>query len=68
MKRSDINRCIRDMEKLIRENGFHLPRSVTGRRRSGSQKDMSMTRSATICFGWDITDYGLGDWNKVALP
>ena len=25
MKRSEINRCIREMEELIRKNGFHLP-------------------------------------------
>ena len=25
MKRSEINQCIRDMERLVRENGFSLP-------------------------------------------
>ena len=25
MKRSKINQCIKEMEKLAKENGFHLP-------------------------------------------
>ena len=26
-----------------------------------------MTRSATACLGWDITDYGQGNFNKIGL-
>lgn len=67
MKRSDINRCIRDMEKLIRENGFHLPPFCNWTPEEWESKGHEYDEIRDNMLGWDITDYGLGDWNKVGF-
>ena len=67
MKRSKINQCIRDMEKLIRENGFHLPGFCSWTPEEWKGKGHEYDEIRDNMLGWDITDYGLGDWNKVGF-
>ena len=67
MKRSKINQCIRDMEKLIRENGFHLPDFCSWTPEEWKGKGHEYDEIRDNMLGWDITDYGLGDWNKVGF-
>lgn len=49
MKRSEINRAIRMMEKLAGENGFCLPPFCNWSRRIGKIKGMNMMRYEIIC-------------------
>ena len=44
MKRSKINSIIREMEELIRENGFNLPPFATGHLKIGKTKVMNMMK------------------------
>ena len=67
MKRSEINRAIREMEELIRRNGLALPPfchySPEQWRNLGHRHDE--IRDARL--GWDITDYGLGRFSEVGF-
>lgn len=67
MKRSLINQSIRRMEAMINRVGFHLPPfchyTPLDWRDMGSDHDE--IRLAGL--GWDITDYGLGDFQQVGL-
>lgn len=48
MKRSRINRVIKDMEQLIKEHGFEIPPFASGMQRTGAVLDMSMMKSVII--------------------
>lgn len=62
MKRSEINKIIKDMENLTKECGFHLPPfadwSVEDWQNAGHEYDEIRENK----LGWDITDFGLGDF------
>ena len=62
MKRSEINRIIRDMEQLIRQQGGALP--VWGAWEPEKWKTLGPEGEEIIenQLGWDITDFGLGDF------
>ena len=49
MKRSQINSIIREMEELIRQNGFHLPPFCNWTPNDWKSKGMNMMRFVTIC-------------------
>lgn len=67
MKRSEINEIMRRSDDFIRSFGFRLPPfaywTADDYRRHGAAADG--IRSARL--GWDITDYGLGDYDKTGL-
>lgn len=67
MKRSKINECIRDMEKLIREHGFELPPFCSFSPAEWLTKSSEYDEIRDNMLGWDITDYGLDDWDKVGF-
>ena len=45
MKRSKISQCIKEMEKLAKENGFALSPFVAGHRKTGKTSLKNMTKS-----------------------
>lgn len=67
MKRSEINQCIREMEKLAERNGFHLPPFCNFTPEEWNAKGHEYDEIRDNMLGWDITDYGLGDWSKVGF-
>ena len=67
MKRSEVNNCIRYMETLIREHGFELPPFCGWTPREWQEKSHEYDEIRDNMLGWDITDYGLGDWEKVGF-
>ena len=67
MKRSEINACIKDMERLIKENGFQLPPFCHWTPQEWQDKGHEYDEIRDNMLGWDITDYGLGDWSKVGF-
>lgn len=67
MKRSEINRSIREMEQLIKENGFHLPPFCHWTPQEWNDKGHEYDEIRDNMLGWDITDYGLGDFEKVGF-
>ena len=67
MKRSEINKVIREMEELIRENGFHLPPFCNWTPEEWNTKGHEYDEIRDNMLGWDITDYGLGNFDKVGF-
>ena len=67
MKRSEINRAIRMMEKLAGENGFCLPPFCNWSPEDWKNKGHEYDEIRDNMLGWDITDYGSGDWEKVGF-
>lgn len=67
MKRSDINRAIRQAKAMMDAHGFHLPPFAhyppqRWRQLSGDEKAILDAR-----LGWDVTDFGLGDFTRCGL-
>lgn len=67
MKRSKVNACIKDMERLIKENGFHLPPFCNWSPKEWESKGHEYDEIRDNMLGWDITDYGMGDFDKVGF-
>ena len=64
MKRSEINRVIRDMEQLIHEQGFHLPPFGEWTPGEWADRGHRYDEIRDNKLGWDITDFGLGDFRR----
>ncbi len=64
MKRSEINKIIKDMQALINKHGFKMPPfaawTTEDWKNAGSEYDEIRDNK----LGWDITDFGLGDFYK----
>ena len=67
MKRSRINQVIRDMEELIKEHRFEIPPFAKWSAADWKNRGHEYDEIRDNCLGWDITDYGLGDFNKVGF-
>ena len=67
MKRSQINSIIKEMEALIKENGFHLPPFCNWTPDEWQNKGHEYDEIRDNMLGWDITDFGLGDFDKVGF-
>ena len=67
MKRSEINSVIREMEELIEKVGFALPPFCKWTPEEWETKGHEYDEIRDNMLGWDITDYGLGDFSKVGM-
>lgn len=67
MKRSEINEVIRDMEKMVREQGFTLPPFCNWTPQEWGEKTHEYDEIRDNMLGWDITDFGKGDFSKVGF-
>ena len=67
MKRSKINETIRKMEQLIKEHGFEIPPFCKWTPSDWETKNEEYNEIRDNMLGWDITDYGLGDFEKVGF-
>ena len=67
MKRSEINRALREMEAMCARCGFRLPPfcGVTPGQWAEMGHEYDEIRDCRL--GWDITDYGLGDFDRVGF-
>jgi len=67
MKRSEINRALRELEEMTKRCGFPLPAfcSFTPEEWKGKGHEFDEIRDNML--GWDITDYGLGDFDRVGF-
>ena len=67
MKRSEINQIMREAEKFLASKQFILPEwanwSLQDWKDHKGQTDYITERM----LGWDITDFGSGDFNQVGL-
>ena len=67
MKRSEINACIKYMENLIQSHGFKLPPFCSWTPQEWETKGHEYDEIRDNRVGWDITDYGKGDWEKLGF-
>ena len=67
MNRSEINSIMRRADEFIRQRGFYLPPFAYWSPVEWSRKGQEVKEIALNQLGWDITDFGLGDFNKQGL-
>ena len=67
MKRSEINKALKDMEALVKKYSFSLPPFCHFTPEEWKEKGHEYDEIRDNMLGWDITDYGLGDFEKVGF-
>jgi hypothetical protein len=67
MKRSEINQIMREADAFIRGHGFHLPPFAYWTPEQWAAKGPEVAEIADKRLGWDITDWGMGDYTRLGL-
>lgn len=67
MKRSEINKALKELEALVNEYKFALPPFCHFTPEEWAVKNHEYDEIRDNMLGWDITDYGLGDFDKVGF-
>ncbi len=67
MKRSEINAIMRSADEFIRSRGFFLPPFAYWTAADWSKKGPEVREIVENHLGWDITDFGKGDFSKFGL-
>ena len=67
MKRSEINAVIREFEAMLREYRFALPPFLSFTPAEWARKGRAYDEIRDNALGWDITDYGMGDYDRMGL-
>ena len=67
MKRSEINRALREMEEMLREYRFSLPPFCHFTPEEWQDKGHEYDEIRDNMLGWDITDYGCGDFDRMGF-
>lgn len=67
MKRSEINKVIREFEGLLNEYKFALPPFCHFTPEEWAEKGHEYDEIRDNALGWDVTDYGEGDYEKKGL-
>lgn len=67
MKRSEINAIMHSADQFIRSRGFYLPPFAYWKPEEWRSKGPEVSEIVTNHLGWDITDFGKGDFAKYGL-
>ena len=67
MKRSEINAIIRDADAFLRNRRFHLPPFAYWSPDEWATKGDEVREIVDRRLGWDITDFGQGDYRRLGL-
>lgn len=67
MKRSEINRALRELEAMVAEYRFSLPPFCRFTPEEWADKGHEYDEIRHNMLGWDITDYGLGKFDQVGF-
>ena len=67
MKRSEINRALKELEQMIREYRYFLPKFCDFTPEEWQTKGHEWDEVRDNMLGWDITDFGQGDFDKVGF-
>ncbi len=67
MKRSEINAIMRSADEFIRERGFFLPPFAYWTPAQWQSQGKEVSEIVENRLGWDITDFGLGDFQHQGL-
>jgi D-lyxose ketol-isomerase len=67
MKRSEINARIREMEESAERIGFKLPPFLSWTPEDWRTKGREYDEIRDNLLGWDVTDYGKGDYERLGI-
>ncbi len=67
MKRSEINAIIKKFEKLLEKHCFALPPFLSFTPEDWETKGHEYDEIRDNMLGWDVTDYGEGDFDRLGL-
>lgn len=67
MKRSEINQIMRETLELLKEHRINLPPFVLWTPQEWAAKGKEAQEIRDNMLGWDITDFGQGDFHKIGL-
>ncbi|MDF2887196.1 MAG: hypothetical protein K0R23_1581 [Lacrimispora sp.] len=67
MKRSEVNKALKDMEQMIKTCGFSLPPFCSFTPEEWREKGHDYDEIRDNMLGWDITDFGLGDFDRTGF-
>ncbi len=67
MKRSEINAVIKKFEKLLAEYKFALPPYLSFTPEEWETKGHEYDEIRDNMLGWDVTDYGMGNFDELGL-
>ena len=67
MKRSEINALLREAVAFTKEQGFHLPPFAFWSPAEWRTKGPEADEIRDCMLGWDVTDFGLGEFRKTGL-
>ncbi len=67
MKRSEINAIMAEADAFIRQHGFHLPPFAYWTPTEWRTRGPEASEIVQKKLGWDITDFGSGDYAKIGL-
>ncbi len=67
MKRSEINRILREGREFCRRMGFHLPPFADWTPEDWQQRGHECDEIRDNMLGWDVTDFGLGNFAEKGL-
>ena len=65
MKRSEINKIIKEAIELLDKNNFKLPRFAYWTMDEWRENRDKIDVIREVSLGWDITDFGSGDFDKI---
>ena len=67
MKRSEINKALKELEVMCAREHCYLPPFCHFTPEDWKTKGHEYDEVRDCMLGWDITDYGLGDFDKVGM-
>ena len=67
MKRSEVNKALKEMEQMIQTCGFSLPPFCSFTPEEWREKGHDYDEIRDNMLGWDITDFGLGDFDRTGF-
>ena len=67
MKRSEINKTIKEMEALLQQHCFQLPAFCGWTPDDWNDKNSEYDEIRDNMLGWDVTDYGMGKFDELGL-
>lgn len=67
MKRSEINRALRELEEMCRQYRCFLPPFCHMTPQDWATAGHELDEIRDCMLGWDITDFGMGDFDKLGF-
>jgi len=67
MKRSEINKILRESLSFIRQIGFPLPPFAYWSPKDWESKGPEYDEIRDNMLGWDVTDFGMGEFRRIGL-